>query len=60
MPNVYPYSACDVFNVNETGIMHGYNTAGNAFHVRPVVYLTADTKIISGDGTPDNMFVVGQ
>ena len=28
------------------------------YRARPVVYLKADTKITSGDGTLENMFVV--
>ena len=58
MPSANSYFAYNVFFVNQSGFVVGYYVA-SAFHVHPVVYLKADTKIISGDGTLDNMFVVG-
>ena len=55
MPSANTEDAYFVFSVYQSGFVSGSNI-GSAFRVRPVVYLKADTKIISGDGTLDNIF----
>ena len=50
-------SSSDVWYVNVTGFIGG-NYVNNPIAVRPVLILTADTQISSGDGTINSPFVV--
>ncbi len=51
-------SSWGVYPVHQTGFV-GYYNAKNTYGVRPTLYLTHDTKIINGDGTYDNPYVIG-
>ena len=51
-------SAYRAFSVNDSGYVGGYNAFYN-YGVRPVVYLTSNTSIQSGDGSSSNPFILG-
>ena len=65
-PAASSYSALGVFsfiNVNSNGeILDGFivdDYASVATFVRPSVYLLSTTKILSGEGTPENPYTIG-
>ena len=47
-----------VFSVSDDGSVYD-DTAKNANLVRPSVYLLSTTKILSGEGTPENPYTIG-
>ena len=55
-PAGYTYGNSRVWSVYTTG--NNYNVVNTTFAVRPVLNLTADTKISSGDGTSSNSYKI--
>ena len=47
-----------IFNIYDSGNVDG-NLASRAGLVRPSVYLLSSTKILSGEGTPENPYIIG-
>ena len=56
-PYYFDYTFAGVFHVNSNGNF-GYYLANYAYGVRPVINLSADVTISSGDGTMNNPYVV--
>ena len=56
-PYYFDDTFAGVFHVNSNGNF-GYYLANYAYGVRPVINLSADVTISSGDGTMNNPYVV--
>ena len=53
-----PFSSsdCYAFGVNSTGCVHNYGNVYNSSWVAPVLYLSSDQDIVSGDGSQSNPY----
>ncbi len=59
MPRAVTNITYDVFVVRDSGDMSG-GMSGSSAGIMPVVYLKSSVKIVSGDGTSDNAFVLSE
>ena len=48
----------NVFNVNSTGYLYGTNASDTYIGVRPVVFLKSNIKIVDGDGSSSNPYIL--